>query len=622
MVPKKQKESSLVGLGVYSIHDRTFLYGITKINRNSTLSLQISTDGLNFYPTQNPQIFETGEKQINYTYLKNMRISSYDGKFLMCAKTQKPVSNYLSIFSSTDLIAWNTVGAIKSITEQAMIVPDYNYNGKTVMFFGDDTIKIGYSDNLSHWDFDARPLLTPRPDFFDYGALSVGNVSLTKEGIVLVYSIRFGERRDTHFGLGIALFDKNNPSKLLWRSPVSFFDQPDHFSYKMVSLIGINDFANAYISYWQLDKDGVSALFHPKHIQKHADKLASSKYTLKKLPKNPIMSPIASHPWESKAVFNPAALYDSGKVHLLYRAVGDSDGSVIGYAASQDGTSIIDRLDKPAYVPSQPFEYCGPNPAGGAFATAYFSGGMYGGCEDPRLTKLGNRGYMTYVAYNGSHPPRVALTSIDISDFRNKNWNWATPVLISPPGVVDKNACILPEKINGKYVIFHRIFPNILIDYVDNLDFDGTSYLKGEYHIGPRTSSWDSRKVGAGPPPMKTKDGWLLIYHAVGDRDPSRYKMGAMLLDLKNPTKVIARSKYPILEPGEWYENNGLKYGVAYPCGAVILKDKLVVYYGGSDMVTCAATADLPEFLQELKRDEIPHLHSVSFLPASLAANG
>ena len=94
-----------------------------------------------------------------------------------------------------------------------------------------------------------------------------------------------------------------------------------------------------------------------------------------------------------------------------------------------------------------------------------------GGCEDPRLTRIGEQVYMTYVAYDGHSHPRVALSSIHIDDFLNKKWNWKKPVLISPPYIVDKNACILPEKINGKYVIFHRVFPNILIDFVDDLRF-------------------------------------------------------------------------------------------------------------------------------------------------------
>jgi predicted GH43/DUF377 family glycosyl hydrolase len=340
---------------------------------------------------------------------------------------------------------------------------------------------------------------------------------------------------------------------------------------------------------------------------------------LERFDKNPILEPEPKHWWESKAVFNPGALYEAGKVHLVYRAIGDSDVSVLGYASSVDGFHIDERLHEPIYVPRESFEGAGliypiPSYPQRTYVPleeedGYVSGGGWGGCEDPRLTKIDDRVFMTYVAFDGYSPPRVALTSIHINDFLGKNWQWKKPVLISPPGVVDKNACILPERINSKYVIFHRIFPNILIDFVDDLDFDGTTrFLKGEFRIRPRASYWDSRKVGAGAPPIKTKDGWLLIYQAVGERDPGRYKIGAMLLDLKDPTRVLYRSKEPILEPEVWYENEGWKSGVVYPCGAVVIKDRLLVYYGGADRVACVASAKLDGLLDHLvgTREAVP----------------
>jgi predicted GH43/DUF377 family glycosyl hydrolase len=337
---------------------------------------------------------------------------------------------------------------------------------------------------------------------------------------------------------------------------------------------------------------------------------AKSRTVLERFDGNPILEPGPKHWWESKAVFNPGVIYEDGKVHIVYRAVGDSDVSVLGYASSVDGFRIDERLDEPIYVPREPFEGAGlvyPTPSYYQRTYVpiededYVSGGSWGGCEDPRLTRIDDRVFMTYVAFDGYSPPRVALTSIHISDFLAKNWQWKKPVLISPPGVIDKNACILPGKINSKYVIFHRIFPDILIDFVDDLDFDGTTrWLIGEFKIRPRKTYWDSRKVGAGPPPIKTNDGWLLIYHAVGERDPSRYKMGMMLLDLKDPTRALARSEEPILEPQVWYENEGWKAGVIYPCGAVIIKDRLLVYYGGADKVTCVASAKLDELLEQL----------------------
>jgi len=333
--------------------------------------------------------------------------------------------------------------------------------------------------------------------------------------------------------------------------------------------------------------------------------ISNIKLTLERFAGNPILSPDFSHRWETKGVFNPAAIYENGKVHLLYRAIGDSDVSVLGYASSIDGLHIDQRLDKPAYIPRESFE--GVNPASPYIPEPHgiyvSGGGGTGGCEDPRLTRIGDRVYMTYVAYDGHSHPRVALSSINISDFLAHRWNWKKPVLISPPYIVDKNACILPERINGKYVIFHRVFPNILIDFVDDLDFDGKSrFLVGQYKIPTRalSSDWDSLKVGCGPPPLKTKDGWLLIYQAVGSSDESRYKIGAMLLDLKDPTKVLARTRNPILEPVAGYENEGFKAGVVYPCGAVIINERLFVYYGGADTVVCVATAKLNNFLEEL----------------------
>ena len=341
---------------------------------------------------------------------------------------------------------------------------------------------------------------------------------------------------------------------------------------------------------------------------------------LQRFPGNPILRPETTHWWESKAVFNPAAIYEGGKVHILYRALGDTDTSVIGYASSRDGFQIDERLDEPVYVPRESFEGVGAKRrAEVELSDNYASGGSFaGGCEDPRLTRIDDRVYMTYVAYDGYSSPRIALSSINIDDFLNKNWKWKKPVLISRPDIVDKNACILPEKIDGKYVIFHRIFPDILIDFVDDLDFDGEGrWLEGQFKIPIResSSSWDSRKVAAGPPPMRTKDGWLFIYHAIDDKDEFRYKMGAMLLAIKDPPRVLARTTHPILEPLARYENEGLKSGVVYPCGAVILKDQLFVYYGGADMVVCVATVKMGAFMSQLSREHDPVRHSVTTSP-------
>jgi predicted GH43/DUF377 family glycosyl hydrolase len=327
---------------------------------------------------------------------------------------------------------------------------------------------------------------------------------------------------------------------------------------------------------------------------------------LERFQENPILTPRQEYWWETKASFNPAAIYVGGKVHILYRAIGDTDNSVLGYASSSDGFHIDERLPEPAYIPRKQFEGISPFPYRKTESSGIYisGGGGMGGCEDPRLTRINDTIYLTYVAYSGYSAPRIALTSINLDDFLNKNWKWKEPVLISEPDIVNKNACLLPEKINGKFVIFHRIFPDILIDFVDDLNFDGkTRWLQGHFRIPAKDSSsgWDSRKVAVGPPPIKTKYGWLMIYHAIDNKDEFRYKIGAMLLDINEPTKVLARTKQPVLEPETKYENIGWKSGVVYPCGAVIINERLFVYYGGADMVTCVATAQLDEFISQLE---------------------
>jgi predicted GH43/DUF377 family glycosyl hydrolase len=320
---------------------------------------------------------------------------------------------------------------------------------------------------------------------------------------------------------------------------------------------------------------------------------------------NPLLKPIPHHSWESKATFNPAALYLGRRVHIVYRAIGDSDISTLGYASSRDGFYIDERLNKPIYVPREPFEgTSSPFSYEVEPADDYISGGgAFGGCEDPRLTRIGNKIYLTYVAYDGHNPPRVALSSISVSNFLNKRWRWRKPVLISEPGIINKNACIFPAKIKGKFVLFHRVFPDILVDYVDDLDFDGkTRWLRDKDAIRPRVLFWDSLKVGAGAPAIKTDMGWLFIYQAVDDLDPQyHYKIGAMLLDLENPAKVLARGTVPVLEPQASYEFNGWKSGVLYPCGAVVVRGRLLVYYGASDKVTCVAAAELKPFMEKLR---------------------
>lgn len=310
-------------------------------------------------------------------------------------------------------------------------------------------------------------------------------------------------------------------------------------------------------------------------------------FTLTRYEKNPLLIPLPYHPWESDATFNAAAVYGDDKVHILYRAMGKDGTSTMGYAGSRDGFTIDERLDEPVYVPRESFEHkARPGNSG---------------CEDARITLVDDQMYMCYTAYNGHDPTRVAFTHMNASDFYAKKWNWSKPILITPPGINDKNACIFPEKLNNAYPFFHRIDPCIWIDYVKDLEFRGNHWLSGEIFLEPRTDSWDSEKVGISAPPMKTKDGWLLIYHGVSKKDRN-YRLGALLLHPEHPNHILARLDNPILEPELPYEMTGVRAGTVFSNGAVIKDNTLFVYYGGADQVLAVATCSVDAILSELTK--------------------
>ncbi len=317
---------------------------------------------------------------------------------------------------------------------------------------------------------------------------------------------------------------------------------------------------------------------------------------------NPIISP-RLYPWESKATFNPTAFLGTGKIHLIYRAIGHDDSSVLGYAGSHDGYNIIDRPTYTIFMRRNNFNRVKYTVA----PIDYISGGGWnGGCEDPRVTRIDDTVYLLYIAFDGWGSVRIALTSIAFSDFEAKRWQWKNPILISPPNEIHKNWVIFPEKVKGKYAILHSISPKILIHYFDSFDeFDGKKFINSIHQGSPEWQSRERGVRGVGPAPIKTELGWLMLYHKIEEHDPGRYKIWAMILDSEDPTKVLYKSPEPILEPDEDYENNGCKWGVIYTCGAVVKNDRLFVYYGGADMVVGVATILLTELLEDLKKHKV-----------------
>lgn len=299
---------------------------------------------------------------------------------------------------------------------------------------------------------------------------------------------------------------------------------------------------------------------------------------LKRYSKNPILKPIKTHDWE-EYVFNCAVIALDNKVHILYRALSKDKVSRIGYASSKDGFHIDERLEKPIFVPKLEIEKS---------MVKFHNSGI----EDPRLTMIGNRIYMLYAAFNG-RTAQSSLASIKVEDFLRKKWNWKRQGAIFPH-IDDRNTCLFPEKINGKYVLFTRFMPNIWVSYSRDLK----NWSSPKIMMKPRTGMWDEYKVGIAGPPIKLKDFWLLVYHGVEQKKVGRvYRLGFILLDLKNPEKILYRSKEPIFEPVKDYELKGQVPTVVFSCGAVVKEKELFLYYGGADTVIGVATADISKFL-------------------------
>lgn len=323
--------------------------------------------------------------------------------------------------------------------------------------------------------------------------------------------------------------------------------------------------------------------------------------------KNPIISPRENpKEWEVAGTFNPAAMVDSeGRTHIVYRAIGADGVSRLGYASSLDGEKFQNRSDYPIFSMKNPRNKSITIPVEKKYydPVMYPSGGSWGGCEDPRMVCINGRVYVTFNAFDGWDFIRIAVISLDEKKFKKGQWDWSEPFLISPEKQINKNWVLFPEKIDGKFAILHSISPEVQIDYVDFLEelAAGTKTIKSRFGQKTARETWDTWVRGAGPPPIKTDEGWLVLYHAMDKKDPHiGYKLGALLLDKDNPKKIIARAPSPILTPEQWYENDW-KPGVVYACGAVVKNNILSVYYGGGDKHTCVAQTELKPLLAWLK---------------------
>lgn len=214
------------------------------------------------------------------------------------------------------------------------------------------------------------------------------------------------------------------------------------------------------------------------------------------------------------------------------------------------------------------------------------------GVEDARITEIEGHFYINYTAVS---PFGIATALVSTSDFVNIKRHG----LIFAPS--NRDVTIFPEKINGQYLCFHRPMPggfarlNIWSATSPNLFHWGDLRLVLESKPG----DWEGGRVGGGAPPVKTEHGWLSIYHAADERD--RYCLGAYLTALDAPGTIIARSRQPIFEPEALYETAGFYGNVVFTCGAVVVGERLRVYYGAADERIALAEASIADVIAALE---------------------
>ena len=321
---------------------------------------------------------------------------------------------------------------------------------------------------------------------------------------------------------------------------------------------------------------------------------------LTKALRNPLLTPNNTS-WMSKAVSNPAALVLEGHTHLVFRALGTDAISRLGYARSTDGITFDARSPYPMYTAQKSHHVPGQHRLHS---------------ESPRMVCIDGRVYLTTTIADES-TSSIALLSMSVDDFTSgRFWKWDGPHFLSKPGEHHTDWTLFPEKIGGKYAVLHRITPTVEVAYRDTLEAVGTtepyvtSWVDTPDALPTRNRGWDTNVHSVGPPPLRTNEGWLVLYHAMDDNDPGRYKLGALLLDLADPTRVLYRSGDPVLVPTEGYENHKHP-GVIRACGATIQDGTLFVYYGGGDTTVCAATAPLTAFLRALIAGSQPTLYTL-----------
>lgn len=293
--------------------------------------------------------------------------------------------------------------------------------------------------------------------------------------------------------------------------------------------------------------------------------------------KNPILTPLM-WPYKVNSVFNAAATMFNNKVLLLVRVEDMKGFSHFSTALSNDGIGNWEIDPHPTMIPEKD-----------KYPEEHF------GIEDPRIIRLEDLNIyaILYTSFSKMGPLVSLATTEDFKSFKR------TGIIMSPE---DKDASLFPRLFNQRWALLHRPTPSnpvmgahIWISFSPDLIHWGDNNILIHAREG---SWWDANKVGLGPPPIETEEGWLIIYHGVKKTAAgSLYRLGLALLDLDDPRKVIKRCNEWVFGPREIYERIGDVPDVTFSCGVVVKEDNLIMYYGAADTAIGIATASVKELL-------------------------
>lgn len=327
--------------------------------------------------------------------------------------------------------------------------------------------------------------------------------------------------------------------------------------------------------------------------------------------------------FENESVTNTGVYQDGDTLHFLYRAIQKGNLSTIGYAKTKDPLKIVEKMDHPLISIEFDYESCG--------------------MEDPKIVKIEDTYYITYIAYDGLNKVGALATSKDLIHFKkqgvitpkikyhdyeclinfsSKNLNPKYHTfykLFKEIGLGNDSSrfiriralSLFPRKINGKFALLISIYPGIQIVYFDDFKdltkefwIDFIENISNHIVMDPN-GVYEVNYIGVGCVPIETNEGWLLIYFGAQETTTGiRNHIKAALLDIDNPKRTLSRLKTPLFSPHKLLHEKSQISDMVFPTGHALFGDALYIYYGVSNNFIAVASVNINDLLQELKYQE------------------